>query len=246
VRICVLGSGSAGNATLVEAPQGWILVDAGFSWRELERRIARTGLNVGRITTVLVTHEHIDHVRGLGSLVRRGAEVWASPGTLRALGLTGRPLTGPVELLGLTVRPFRIPHDAAEPVGFRFEFDGLAAALATDLGTITPEVRRALSGTQAVVLESNHDLSLLLGGSYPWHLKLRIMGPRGHLANDEAGKALADLAQDGLKAAMLAHLSRENNRPALALDTVARALANWDGRLYLTYQDRPSSIISLF
>ncbi|HIQ00259.1 TPA: MBL fold metallo-hydrolase, partial [Candidatus Bipolaricaulota bacterium] len=110
MRICTLGSGSTGNATLVEAPGGWILVDAGLSWRELHRRAARMGLRLAGASTVLLTHEHTDHTRGLASLLRRGVEVWASPGTLRALGIPGRQLSGRQEILGLTVLPFPVPH----------------------------------------------------------------------------------------------------------------------------------------
>ena len=245
MRVCTLGSGSAGNAALVEAPRGWILVDAGFSWRELRRRAGRMGVSLETVTTLLITHEHTDHVRGLRSLLRRGVEVWASSGTLRALGVPGNPLSGPQEILGLTVRPFRVPHDAAEPLGFRFELDGTSLVVATDLGTVNDGVQQALAGATAVVLEVNHDLALLLGGPYPWHLKMRILGPKGHLANDAAGQALAPLASQGLKAAFLAHISQENNTPALALETVAQALGDWDGRLYLTYPDRPSSVLSL-
>lgn len=245
MRICTLGSGSTGNATLVEAPGGWILVDAGLSWRELHRRAARMGLRLAGASTVLLTHEHTDHTRGLASLLRRGVEVWASPGTLRALGIPGRQLSGRQEILGLTVLPFPVPHDAAEPLGFRFEVDGTTFALATDLGSVPEELLAALAGAQLVVLEANHDLTLLLGGPYPWHLKMRILGPQGHLANDAAGQTLARLTRSGLRAAVLAHLSQENNTPALALETVARSLGDWDGRLYLTYPDRPGAVISL-
>ena len=245
MRICALGSGSAGNAFLVEAPRGWMLVDAGLPWREIRRRAARVGFHLNRPSTVVITHEHTDHVRGLSTLLRRGAEVWASPGTLRALGISGHAITGEEEILGLFLRPFRVSHDAAQPLGFRFELDGAAFGLATDLGQVTPEVTSALSGCSLVVFEANHDLSLLLSGPYPWPLKMRILSPKGHLANDETGRVLAGLSRDGLRAALLAHLSQENNTPQLALDTVARALDGWDGRLYLTYPDRPSAVISL-
>ncbi len=243
MRVCALGSGSSGNCFLVEAPRGWLLVDAGLPWRELRRRAARIGVRAEAITTLLLSHEHADHVRGLGPLVRRGVAVWASPGTLAALGISGHPLRGPTEILGLAVHPFPLPHDAEQPVGFRFELNGAALGLATDLGSVSSEVLAALRGCQVVVLEANHDLNLLLGGPYPWPLKLRILGPRGHLGNHETGQALAQLARTGLRAALLAHLSRENNAPHLALDTVARALPNWDGKLYLTYPDRPSSVV---
>jgi phosphoribosyl 1,2-cyclic phosphodiesterase len=130
-------------------------------------------------------------------------------------------------------------------LGFRFELDGKAFGLATDLGLVTEEVRTALSGCSLAIFEANHDLSLLLGGPYPWPLKMRILGPKGHLANDEAGRILCELAKEGLEEVLLAHISQENNTPALALETVARALDGWEGRLYLTYPDRPSAVVSL-
>jgi len=245
LRVCALGSGSTGNAVLVEAPRGWLLVDAGLPWRELRRRAAQVGVQLSHVTAVLLTHEHTDHVRGLAPLMRRGAEVWASPGTLRALGISGIPVRGEEEVLGLCVRPFRVSHDAAEPLGFRFELDGKAFGLATDLGLVTEEVQAALSGCSLAIFEANHDLSLLLGGPYPWPLKMRILGPKGHLANDEAGRILCELAKEGLEGVFLAHISQENNTPALALETVARALDGWEGRLYLTYPDRPSAVVSV-
>jgi len=245
VRVCALGSGSSGNSALVEAPRGWLLVDAGLPWREVRRRAARIGFHLKHPPPVILTHEHTDHVRGLSTLLRRGAEVWASPGTLAALGISGHAITGEEEILGLFLRPFRVSHDATQPLGFRFELDGAAFGLATDLGQVTPEVTSALSGCKLVIFEANHDLSLLLGGPYPWPLKMRILSPKGHLANDETGRVLAGLSRGGLQAALLAHLSQENNTPQLALDTVARALDGWDGRLYLTYPDRPSAVISL-
>ncbi|MBC7098421.1 MBL fold metallo-hydrolase [Candidatus Bipolaricaulota bacterium] len=245
MRVLSLGSGSSGNAFLVEAPRGWVLVDAGLPWRELRRRAAKVGVQLDCPSAVLLTHEHTDHVRGLSTLLRRGAEVWASPGTLRALGVPGHAITGEEEILGLSLRPFRVSHDAAQPLGFRFEVDGAAFGLATDLGQVTQQVFSALSGCRLVVLEANHDLPLLLSGPYPWHLKMRIMSPRGHLSNDEAARVVAGLSRKGLQAVFLAHLSQENNSPALALEAVARAMDGWAGRLYLTYPDRPSAVVSV-
>ena len=243
MKVCALGSGSTGNALLVEGPEGLILVDAGLSWRELKARASRGGFSLAHLKAVVLTHEHADHVRGLETLARRGIPVFATGGTLRALGLEGTAVVPGMELAGLRIFPFPVSHDAAEPVGYRFECNGLRLGLATDLGQVTPEVMRHLHGCQTVVLEANHDLGMLLAGPYPWPLKTRIMGPYGHLANDAAGQALRTL-QGQARAVLLAHLSQENNTPALALETVALALDGWKGRLYLAYPDRPSAVLS--
>ncbi len=243
MRICVLGSGSAGNALVVEGPQGLLLFDAGLSWREAKKRAAQAGFSLEHLRGVILSHEHADHVRGLDGFVRRQLPVAASPGTLRALGLKGIPLEEGIELAGIRLYPFALSHDATQPVGFRLESDGLKVGIATDLGEVTDEVLAALRGCRVVVLEANHDLNLLLSGPYPWPLKLRILGPYGHLSNEEAGRTLA-LLQGDVRAALLAHLSQENNTPALAYETVACALEGWKGRLYLAYPDRPSAVIS--
>lgn len=247
MRICVLGSGSAGNAILVEAPKGYLLVDAGFSWREIKARARRAGFDLRGIDALILTHEHADHTRGLPTLYRRGTTVVASPGTLRALGHRFRravPLNGDLELLGLRIHAFPVPHDAAEPRGLTLTSGGSRVGIATDLGEVTHLVMEELSGCKALVFEANHDLEMLLSGPYPWALKLRILGPLGHLSNDAAGEALAGLA-DSVSAVFIAHLSQENNRPGLALETVARYLGRWDGALYLTYPSRPSAVLDL-
>lgn len=242
MRVCALGSGSSGNALLVEGPRGPLLVDAGLSWREIVARSAKAGLPLTGLEWVIVTHEHADHVRGLDALRRRGIRVAGRPGTLRALGIEGTPLEPGTELGGIRVVPFAIPHDAAQPIGLRLETNGGRVGIATDLGQVTDGVLSALSGCRTVVLEANHDLSMLLAGPYPWPLKLRILGPEGHLANEDAGRALRALGND-IQQVLLAHLSQENNTPALALETVARAVDGWNGRLYLTYPDRPSAVV---
>jgi len=199
-------------------------------------------MSLAGLKWVLLTHEHADHVRGLDPLLRRGVRVAASPGTLRALGIEGTALEPEIELEGIRVFPFPIPHDAREPVGLRLEANGSRIGIATDLGQVTDTVLSALSTCQTVALEANHDVPLLLAGPYPWPLKLRILGPEGHLANEETGRAI-HLVGSGLDQVLLAHLSAENNTPALALETVARAVDGWGGRLYLTYPDRPSAVV---
>ncbi|MCR4392203.1 MAG: MBL fold metallo-hydrolase [Candidatus Acetothermia bacterium] len=244
MRVCALGSGSAGNALLVEGPRGLLLVDAGLPWRDLRARAGRVGFSLEGLRWAVVTHEHADHVRGLEPLLRRGVQIAASAGTLRALGIAGTPLQPGLELAGIKLFSFPVSHDAAQPVGLMLEVNGARVGIATDLGQVTESVLSSLRGCQVLVVEANHDLGMLLAGPYPWPLKLRILGPEGHLANDEAGRALTLLRGDGLRAVLLAHLSQENNTPALALETVARALPGWDGHLYLTYPDRPSAVVS--
>lgn len=243
MRLCVLGSGSTGNALLVELEGGVVLVDCGLLWRDLKARAERAGFSLRGLRSVCVTHEHADHVRGLDALVRRGVKVLASSGTLAALGVKGIPLEPGVELLGARFFPIPLPHDAREPTGLCLELNGTRMGIVTDLGRVTTTILEKLRGCETLVFEANHDLEMLLSGPYPWPLKLRILGPLGHLANDEAGQALRTL-RDWAKTVFLAHLSQENNTPTLALETVARALGDWDGRLFLTYPDRPSAVVS--
>lgn len=218
-------------------------MDGGLSWRDLKARAARAGLSLRNLRYVYITHEHADHVRELDSLLRRGVQVIASSGTLRALGVPGLPAEPGLEVLGLTLWPIPLPHDAWEPTGLRLQWDGTKVGIVTDLGRVTPSVLESLRGCEILVFETNHDLGMLLAGPYPWPLKMRILGPLGHLANEEAAQALRGL-RDWVKTVFLAHLSQQNNTPTLALETVARAMDGWNGHLLLTYPDRPTPVIS--
>lgn len=243
MKLCVLGSGSSGNALLLDTGEGLFLVDCGLLWRDLRARAERAGFSLRELRFVYVTHEHADHVRGLGSLMRRGVKVVGSPGTLAALGVKGIPATPGLELLGLRLFPIPLSHDARQPTGLRLELNGQRIGIVTDLGRVTPSVTEMVKGCEILVFETNHDLGMLLSGPYPWPLKLRILGPFGHLANDEAAQALKSL-RDWAKIVFLAHLSQENNTPSLAFETVARAMGSWEGHLFLTYPDRPSVVVS--
>ncbi|MCS7240327.1 MAG: MBL fold metallo-hydrolase [Candidatus Bipolaricaulota bacterium] len=242
MKLCVLGSGSTGNALLLETEDGALLVDCGLLWRDLKVRAERAGFSLRAIRAVYLSHEHADHVRGLDALARRGAKIIASPGTLSALGIKGIPLEPGLEILGMRLFPIPLSHDAREPTGLRLELDGIRIGIVTDLGQVTPLVLEKLRGCEILIFEANHDLEMLLSGPYPWPLKLRILGPLGHLANEEAGQALRSL-RDWAKTVFLAHLSQENNTPALALETVARSMDDWQGHLFLTYPDRPSAVV---
>lgn len=238
-----MGSGSSGNALLLDTGEGLLLVDCGLLWRDLRARAERAGFSLRELRFVYVTHEHADHVRGLESLMRRGVRVVGSPGTLAALGVKGIPATPGLELLGLRLFPIPLSHDARQPTGLRLELNGQRIGIVTDLGRVTPSVTEMVKGCEILVFETNHDLGMLLSGPYPWPLKMRILGPFGHLANDEAAQALKSL-RDWAKTVFLAHLSQENNTPSLALETVARAMGSWEGHLFLTYPDRPSVVVS--
>ncbi len=237
----ILASGSSGNALFLRAGGTRLLVDAGISPRRIQHALAEIDERVDDLTAVLLTHEHSDHVRGLASLLAgREIPVLATRGTRRALETAdkgaavaptistwGDPLRAArsLQLGGLRVRPFPIPHDAAEPVGFRIEAEGLAVGIATDLGCATPVVERSLAGCDLLVIEANHDLDLLARGPYPSFLKRRVASRKGHLSNDQAAALLARLGSPQLRRVVLAHLSGTNNAADLALRAVAPALA---------------------
>jgi phosphoribosyl 1,2-cyclic phosphodiesterase len=219
VRICVLSSGSGGNCLWVQAGRTRALFDAGLPLRETVRRCKAMGLDARELTDVFLTHEHGDHAGGAGVLARKlGVRVHATRGTFRELrdlppaGLRRTVHAGmPVALDGLTVMPLAVPHDAREPVAYRFGDGSVSAALVTDLGCAPPPLVRSLRGLDALVLEMNHDLHMLLDGPYPWSLKKRVRGDFGHLSNEQGAKLLGQLLHADLKQVVLAHLSEHNN-----------------------------------
>lgn len=234
MRFVVLGSGSRGNALLLEAGGRKLLVDAGFSCREVTRRLSLVGIEAEEIDAILLTHEHGDHRQGVDVMARRfGLPVFATEGTLRGSKL--RPETvasahticsgGPFEVADFRIEAFALPHDAAEPVGFVVESpDGRRFGLAADLGCRSQLAWGRLRELDALVLETNHDLHMLRTGPYPWSLKQRVAGRHGHLSNEEAAEGLADLLCDRLRTVVLYHLSRTNNLPALAAEAIGERL----------------------
>ena len=233
IRFRSLGSGSGGNATVVEASSGItttrLLVDAGFSLRELEARLARAGLAADDLDAIFVTHEHRDHIGCAVALaMRHGLPLWMSRGTWRAIG---EPLT-PVGLrfarddetlcIGdLEVLPFTVAHDAAEPLQLRCSEGAARLVVLTDLGSITAHMIERIDQCDAIVLECNHDAAMLAASRYPASLKARIGGRFGHLSNETAAQILRRCASERLRHVVAAHLSRENNRPDLARAAVA-------------------------
>ena len=231
LTICPLASGSTGNAVYVEGGGHALLVDAGLSGVEIERRMAKRGLNPDSLSAVVVTHEHTDHIKGAGILSRRyRIPVHINPRTLEAagekLGKLDRII--PFEcgqsfrINGITISPFSISHDAADPAGFTLERDGVKVGMATDLGVATTLVKEHLKECSLIYLEANHDPEMLMNGPYPWYLKQRVQGRRGHLSNHDAAGLLAEVRSPALSHVILAHLSHENNTPEKALAAVCR------------------------
>jgi phosphoribosyl 1,2-cyclic phosphodiesterase len=233
MRLWLLGSGSKGNALLVECGETRVLIDAGFSARRLGERLQQIGVAPQSIQALLLTHEHSDHVGGVASAVRRWRwPVHATAGTLCGIAalLDGATTHAVAPGAGFTigalrVDPFRTSHDATEPVGFvATSAGGTRAAIVTDLGRATDEVRSAVSSVDLLVIESNHDEGLLEAGPYPSHLKRRVAGAHGHLSNRAAGDLTAGCVHRGLQQVVLAHLSETNNSPAVAHESMQRAL----------------------
>lgn len=233
-QVVMLASGSKGNAALISTDSQRFLVDVGVSCRELVKRMREAGAAPEQLDGVFLTHEHIDHVKGLATFAKNyRVPLYASEGTWRslwqkypALARDNCCLTGVSMLCGdVRVDSFAIPHDAAEPQGYSFTWrsGGCKCTYVTDTGYITPTVREAVCGSDVLVLEANHDVEMLKTGSYPYDLKQRILGMRGHLANVTAAQLLLHLPRLP-KHVILAHLSEQNNRPQLALATVQNIL----------------------
>lgn len=231
LRFASLGSGSRGNATLVEWAEGALLVDCGFTIKETETRLARLGKTPRDITAVLVTHEHSDHIKGVAPLARRyELPVYMTPGTWhsRDLGdLPGLQLIqsyAPFVLAGLHVFPVAVPHDAREPAQFVFEYQGLRLGILTDLGSITPQVEASYQSCDGLVLEANHDPVMLASGPYPYSLKQRVGGQWGHLSNQQAAGFLQRMDKQRLQHLVVAHISQKNNSVTAAQATLAPML----------------------
>lgn len=225
MRLSVLSSGSSGNATYIEKSDGeGLLVDAGLSCRRIRNLLSRVGRGLEHVGAVLLTHGHADHTSGVASLVReRGVEVFAAPGVGERFGARLVDPTERFEVCGLEAFFFEVPHDSST-YGLRLSDGPSAAALATDLGEVGPEIVRNMVGADAVVLEANHDLDWLRRGPYSARLKRRISSRSGHLSNAQAAEVGLALAPHGLKDLILAHLSETNNSPTRACGTVSSAL----------------------
>lgn len=239
VRFCSLYSGSSGNAIFYSAGQTRILVDAGVSAKRITGALISIGERPEGLSAILITHEHIDHMRGVrvfsnkyGIPVYANMNTWSgmidTAGLLKPCNIRYFETGTDFCIEGVTVRSFPVSHDAVEPVGFSFHYGGRKVTTATDIGYITRELVDSIEDSDLLLLESNHDVEMLKVGPYPWPLKQRILGDKGHLSNEAAGKVVAHLARKGTKRFLLGHLSKENNFPELAYQTVCNALLESD------------------
>ena len=261
---CSIASGSSGNCIFAGTSDTGILIDAGISGKRVEQGLNGIGRTGKELNGILVTHEHSDHIKGLGVLARKHhVPIYATPGTIReikksGLGKIDEELyqeihTDEAFSIGdLTIQAFDISHDAAEPVAYRITDGKKTVGVATDLGVYTEYTIEHLKGLDAVLLESNHDVNMLQVGSYPYYLKQRILGRRGHLSNDNAGRLLGEILNDHMKAVMLGHLSRENNYEALAMATVCTEITQGDNPyqakdfpIEIAKRDMPSRMIAV-
>lgn len=262
MRFCVLGSGSKGNATFVESGQTRLLIDAGFSGKEIEHRLAAIGVGAETLSGLLITHEHGDHIKGAAILSRRyHLPVFINEPTLAAAGpvLHNLPQCQPF-VTGQTfvfqdfqIHPYAISHDAADPVGFLLNNGRLLMGYCTDTGVVSKLMQHRLSNCHGLVLECNHDPELLRNGPYPPALQQRVRGKTGHLANGEAAGFLREILHDNLEHVVLSHISETNNRPHLAQEAMAAVLETLRAQrgscpvptISLARQDRVGEVVTL-
>ncbi len=235
LKFCSLYSGSTGNSLLVKNDNTCILVDAGVSGIKIVEALNSINIDISQIQAILVTHEHTDHVKSVGTLSKKyNIPVFANKETWSAMPTESKKV--PLEcqktftidnkfnIGSLEILPFSIPHDATNPCGFNIFGSNKKISIATDIGHITPSIFANLQNSSFILLESNYDPDILQYSSYPYTLKKRISGPNGHLPNKEAGDTISKLINSGLKSVMLGHLSKENNFPELAHQTVVEEL----------------------
>ena len=254
ISLCMLASGSKGNCIHVSAGDKSLLVDAGLSGREIERRMLQLNLSPDHLQAIVVSHEHADHIRGVGVLARRfGLPVYISGETecaaLPNLGKLPRschfhPGT-PFAIPPFTIHPFNVSHDAVDPVGFTISMNGSRIGIATDLGIATGLVEQHLKGCHLLVIEANHDLEMLINGPYPWSLKQRIKSRNGHLSNEAAEALLRTVMGTTLKQVVLGHLSETNNTAQQALKIVRQAIGHRAIDVTVALQDCSGPVLTL-
>lgn len=257
MRFSILASGSSGNTCYIETGKASVLIDAGLSGRETERRLGLLGVSARNLDALIITHEHSDHIKGAGPLARRfDLPLYINRKTLeggqRTMGNLPKPVmvrTGQtLTIRDLTVETFTKCHDAADPLGLILSFDGTRMGLVTDLGRSTRLVVDRLRGCNALIVEFNHDQEMLEEGPYPLDLKRRIKGPDGHLSNKQAGDLVRKICHDNLNYLVLAHLSKTNNNPTKAHKEAKDALGESGitrANILIGTQDTPSPLIQL-
>lgn len=264
VSFCPVASGSSGNSIFLSTGATKILIDAGLSGKRLESGLNSIGVDCNDIDAILITHEHSDHTQGAGILSRRfDIPIYATPGTWNAMNRLS--MIGKIApknkmyiyedesliLNDMRIHPFEIPHDAEQPVGYCVFAEDKKMTVATDIGYITDALKENISGSDILLLESNHDIDLLMNGRYPVQLKRRILSNYGHLSNVSAGRFLAEIMSGNLKHVFLGHLSEENNRPVLAYETVQNILTankisvGTSVNLYLADRHKASRLVTI-
>ena len=254
LKFSILSSGSGGNSLYIEAGGKRILIDAGLSEKKLSQRITHIDRSLSDLDAVFITHEHSDHIRGAGPLLRKHQlQLFTTEGTYKRASPTLGKLPGfnsiragqPIEFGELIVEPYATPHDAEESVAFVIHYQGLRLGLATDLGRVTPEVKNKLQNLDALLIEANHDEEMLDAGPYPWVTKRRIKSDVGHLSNDACGEMLSAVKHSGLRLVVLMHMSETNNHPDLARLIALQALGDEIPNMIIAEQNHPTPLIPL-
>ncbi|QZY55160.1 MBL fold metallo-hydrolase [Crassaminicella profunda] len=261
LTFCSLASGSSGNCQYIESSDSSLLIDAGLSGKRIQQAMESIGKDMEKVQGILITHEHNDHIKGVGILSRRfNIPIYANNNTWKEM----KDKLGKVDeeniryfdtgeeffIEDIKIKPYSISHDAIEPVGFSFYHDHAKVSIVTDTGYVPETVKKEIQGSDVLLLESNHDVEMLKMGRYPWYLKKRVMGDEGHLSNETAGEIIAELVKLDMPInnVLLGHLSKENNFPELAFETVKNVLSSKDIKIGLdinvdlTYRDRVSSV----
>lgn len=231
MQFCSIGSGSKGNGTLIQKGETCILVDNGFTLKEFENRLAQKGLTPLNLTAILITHEHSDHIKGVGPLARKyRIPVYCSHGTAQHEGLGTIPALkifdshSDFDIKELSVTPVVVPHDAREPTQFVVSDGDFKVGILTDLGSLTPHIIQTYQECHGLLIETNHDVAMLRRGPYPPKLKVRVEGNLGHLNNEQAHYFLTQISKSSLQYVVATHISEQNNKQELAIESISRAL----------------------
>ncbi len=249
-----MSSGSKGNSLYIEGGNARILIDAGIGARSLSTRLALLKRTLDNIDALFITHEHSDHVRGVGTLaIKYKIPVYCTEGTFRKARQSYGLTTGwrrisqqdNIEVKSLNVESFPTPHDAAESVAFVVRCGDKKLGHATDLGSVPPSVKEKLKNSDTLLVEANHDIPMLKEGAYPWHLKQRILGSHGHLSNEDCAELLKSVEHPNLKKIVLMHLSESNNHPQKAISAVRRSLSNKSIPLFLANQNEATPLMDV-
>ncbi len=250
MRLCVLASGSSGNSTYIETDETSILIDAGLSLRRIRNNLDELGKEPNELNGIFITHEHTDHTKGLEKLSNNHQiPVFINRKTFNAANLYLEHVNiikkDNIELNDLQINPISISHDAVDPVGYHVRNNGKSTGVFTDLGIANDHVKHVIKKANAMVLESNHDIDMVINGRYPYHLKQRILGEKGHLSNIDAGLLVKDNATEKLKHVFLAHISKNNNTDDLAMNTFSELTKKNKIKRTLTNHNQRTEFVTL-